>query len=94
MPLTRMGDSAFDLYDVSGVVPRKGEPDQPARDRVTIYLRNAVAVELEDCAARAFLDLIEALPSDSTQGKSGRRQAIPRSRGGDPDKPVGGEKGL
>lgn len=75
MPLTRMGGAAFDLSEVTGVVPKK-RGRQKGENGVTIFLRNAVSIELTGDEARAFLILIESLPPGGDYGPIGKRVAV------------------
>lgn len=81
MALVRMGSAAFDLSEVTGVVPKRGKAA-----RVAVYLRNAACIELGGDEARAFIELIESLPARDDLGPVGSRVGVPSV-----DKPHFGE---
>jgi hypothetical protein len=84
--MSRMGGSAFDLIKVVAVVRHSPLRGRAKEDRVTVYLCDAVPVDLRGDDARAFLRLVESLPAaDDELGPVGSRVAVVSG------KPEGGE---
>jgi hypothetical protein len=72
-----MGGSAFDLVKVVAVVRHANPRGRPKEDRVTVYLGDAVPVELRGEDARAFVRYVESLPeAGGDLGPVGSRVAV------------------